>query len=338
MAGSFVRYLIDEYGVEKCKQAFPTGNLSKVYAKDLNTLEREWQLHLENSVSLRKEELNYATQRLKRGGIFEQECAHEMASLRNEAWTAYYRRDFKTAVESFNKMLKFEPENSRNTRGLMFSTYYTGDFQSTIAIAKQIISEEDSQFKAEAAQMIGDIYWLQGQTDKALTTYQQAYANATRESIKRKLDKRITALSLDYSPESKNRLRRVLVPNSNLGRAANATKMTLLLRTIKSEPNFWLAYCLAGELLHKEEEWELSTQYLHHALALGNGVEEMSMPHKTRIELSQVLGLNAFHKKDYTIAERIYSEIAKNEKLSLGDVQEAQVWVERCKWAIKNKP
>lgn len=338
MAGSFVRFLIEKYGIEKCKQAFPIGNLSRVYEKNLNALEREWRLYLGNEVSLHKEELNYATQRLKRGGIFEQVCAHEMASLRQDAWRAYYRQDYSTAVESFQKMLSFEPENTRNTRGLMYSTYYTGNFQSTIAIAKRIISDKNTQFRAEAAQVLGDIYWIQGKTEDALTTYQQAYKQVARESIERKLVKRIAALSLSFSPESRNRLRRVLVPNSNLGRTANGTKMALLSRINITEPNIWLPYYLIGELLHKEDEWELSTQYLHHALDLGNGVEEMPMPQNIRIEALQVLGTNAFRKKDYTIAERIYTEIAANKTLSLGDVHEAQVWVERCRWAAKKKP
>ena len=107
MAGSFVRFLIEKYGIEKCKQAFPIGNLSSVYEKDLNALEREWRLYLGNEVSLHKGELDYATQRLKRGGIFEQVCAHEIASLRQDAWRAYYRQDYSTAVESFQKMLSF---------------------------------------------------------------------------------------------------------------------------------------------------------------------------------------------------------------------------------------
>lgn len=338
MAGSFVRFLIEKYGIEKCKQAFPIGNLPRVYEKDLNALEREWRLYLGNEVSLHKEELDYATQRLKRGGIFEQVCAHEMASLRQDAWRAYYRQDYSTAVESFQKMLSFEPQNTRNTRGLMYSTYYTGNFQSTIAIAKRIISDKNTQFRAEAAQVLGDIYWIQGKTEDALTTYQQAYTQVTRESIERKLVKRIAALSLSFSPESRNRLRRVLVPNSNLDRTANGTKMALLLRIIKTDPNIWLPYYLIGELLHKEEAWELSTQYLHHALDLGNGVEEMPMPQNIRTESLQVLGMNAFRKKDYTIAERIYTEIVVNKTLSLGEVHEAQVWVERCRWTAKKKP
>lgn len=338
MAGSYVRFLIDKYGIEKCKKVFPIGNLSKIYGKDLHSLEGEWRLYLRNQVSLREDELNYATQRLRRGGIFEQVCAHEMASLRNDAWEAYYRQDYTTAIDSFQKLLSYEPENARNARGLMYSTYHTGNYPSTISIAKRIISDESSQFKAEAAQLLGDIYWLQENIEEALTTYNDASKFVTRESIERKLVLRIAALSSSFSPESRNWLRRGLIRNNSLGHTYNGTKMSLLLRIIRTEPRNWLTYYLAGELLHQEREWELSSQYLHHAINLGDVKDKNKMPHKIRITTLRMLGMNAYRKKDYTIAERVYSDIAADKSLSLGDVHEAQVWVDRCQWASEKKP
>lgn len=38
LAGSFIRFLIDTYGIEKIKNAFPIGNISKSYNKDLSIL------------------------------------------------------------------------------------------------------------------------------------------------------------------------------------------------------------------------------------------------------------------------------------------------------------
>ena len=338
MAGSFIRYLIDRYGIEKCKQMFPTGNLSKIYGKDLHDLEGEWRLYLKNEVSLKGNELNYATQRLKRGGIFEQVCAHEMASLRNDAWSAYYRQDYITAIDSFQRLLSYEPENARNARGLMYSTYHTGNYQSTISIAKRSISDKNSEFRADAAQLLGDIYWRQGNFEDALITYNQASTLATRESTEKSILKRIAALSDGFSPESRNRLSKVLIHNNSLSRTYSGTKMILLLRIIQSEPNSWLTYYLAGELLHQEKAWELSTQYLHHALDLGGGKGESKMPNLIRIESLRFLGMNAYRKKDYAIAERIYSDIVADKALSLGDMHEAQVWVERCQWVRKAKP
>lgn len=161
---------------------------------------------------------------------------------------------------------------------------------------------------------------------------------ATRESTQKNILKRIAALSESFTPESRNRLLRVLIRNNSLGRTYNGTKMALLLRIIRTEPNSWLTYFLAGELLHQEKEWELSTQYLHHALDLGSGKENSKIPNLIRIESLRLLGMNAYHKKDYAIAERIFSDVAADKLLSLGDGHEAKVWVDRCKWSRKQKP
>ena len=50
LAGSFIRFLIDTYGLEPLKDAFPLGNISKSYAKDLMALAYEWNRFLTNEV------------------------------------------------------------------------------------------------------------------------------------------------------------------------------------------------------------------------------------------------------------------------------------------------
>ena len=61
--------------------------------------------------------------------------------------------------------------------------------------------------------------------------------------------------------------------------------------------------------------------YLHHALDLGSGKGASKMPNILRLESLELLGMNAYRKKDYAIAERIFSDIATDMSLSLGDVQ-----------------
>ena len=100
LAGSFVRFLVDTYGIEKFKGVFPTGNFVKHYAKDLSALETEW-IEFLGTIPLRDDDVAYATYRLKRQSVFQQVCAHEMAALRDTAWRAYYRKDFITAMETF---------------------------------------------------------------------------------------------------------------------------------------------------------------------------------------------------------------------------------------------
>ncbi len=252
MAGSFIRFLIDKYGIDKIKQAFPIGNIQKSYMKDMLELEGEWIKFLLNDVTLDEKEITYAENRLKRGGIFEQVCAHEMAALRNDAWEAYYNNDYISALNIFQQMLTNEPENSRTLRGMMFSAFRTGNYELTTSIANRIFSNDNAQYRAEAAQLLGDINWLQGDVSAALISYESVSILNPRESVKFNNILRIAALTDSYKPDSRDRLKSVLIPRSKYDKILSGTKMALLLRVINTEPNRWLTYYLAGELLHFE--------------------------------------------------------------------------------------
>ncbi|MDE0635217.1 MAG: hypothetical protein OXI43_05100 [Candidatus Poribacteria bacterium] len=336
LAGSFIRFLVDTYGLEKLKQAFPFGNLSKSYTKDLSVLEAEWIKFLSNEVPLQGTDLAYAERSLKRGGIFEQVCAHEMASLRSKAWEAYYRNDFRFATNTFQQMLSDEPENSRTLLELMYSAFKMGDYKLTTSLAKRMIADVNSQYRSEAARLLGDIYWLQEDAEKALNQYKEAVLFATRETVEQRLLKRIAALSENYTPQSRERLRTVILPKSSAGRMGSGTKMALLLQVIETEPDEWLAYFLAGELLHKERTWELSTQYLHHTIALGKEKDKQTMPPQIALKSRWLLGLNAFHMTDYRIAEEIFSSVATDQTQPMGTQLSARYWIERCQW-IKSR-
>ncbi len=332
LAGSFIRFLVDTYGLDELKHAFPFGNLSKSYTKDLSVLEAEWVKFLSNEVPLQDTDIAYAERRLKRGGIFEQVCAHEMAALRNKAWQAYYRNDFTSAIDIFHQMLSDEPENPRTLLGLMYSAFKIGDYQLTTSLAKRMIADVNSQYRAEAVQLLGDIFWLQGDTEKALNLYKETVLIATRETIEQSILKRIAALSANYTPQSRERLRTVILPKSSSGRTGSGTKIALLLRVIRTEPDNWLAYFLVGELLHKEKTWELSTQYLHHAITLRQKEERQTIPPQIALKSRLLLGMNAFYMKDYKIAEAMFSAVATDQTQPMGTKLSAQDWVQRCQW------
>ena len=333
LAGSFIRFLVDRYGLDDLKRGFPFGNISKSYMKDLTTLEEEWVNYLVNEVQLDDRDKAYAELRLSRGGIFEQVCAHEMAALRNHAWKAYNRKDYATALNTFHKMLSDEPDNPRTHLGLMYSSYRMGDYKQSTIFANELIRNANSQYRTQASQLLGDVHWLQGNLDRALEIYKDAVVLATHETIELNILKRITTLSSKFSAQSKDLLKTILVPSTNANPTGNATKMAILSQIIGAEPKEWLVYYLAGEILHNEKAWKLSSQYLHHALALGSESENGHIPGQFKTKSQRMLGINAYNMKDYGVAEQIFKEITRDETLSLGTILNATYWINRCQWA-----
>ncbi|MYG05521.1 hypothetical protein F4167_02630 [Candidatus Poribacteria bacterium] len=338
LAGSFVRFLVDTYGIEKFKGVFPTGNFVKHYGKDLQSLETEWINFLEG-VPLRDDDINYTTYRLKRRSAFEQVCTHEMAALRDTAWQAYYRKDFVTAVETFGTMLSDEPDNLSTLRGLMYSAYRMRDYEKALSLANRIASAEDTRFSPEALLLIGDIYWLKNEHEKAMDAY--VSIETEYETFERRRMKRIAALSypdtVQNQPNGAMRedlslrelLRGVLVASKPV-----SEKMALLSVCIQTAPESWLPYFLTGELLQREKAWQISNEYLHQAV-------ERLMPQqhgKLILEVRRLIGVNAYQQKDYETAQTAFQSIAETPKLSLGEILSAQNWIQRCQWAESRMP
>ena len=352
LAGSFVRFLIDTYGIEKFKGVFPTGNFVRHYAKDLPSLEAEW-IEFLKGVPLQDGDVAYATYRLKRRSVFERVCAHEMAALRETAWQAYYRKDYVTAVETFETMESDEPDNLSTLRGLMYSAYRMQDYDKALSLANRIASMDDTLFSPEAVLLKGDIYWLKNEHEEAMNTYaslQTEYGTIERRGIKR-----IAALSYpDVVPKQpggtmqegrslQELLRLVLVESKDA-----AEKMAYLSTCIQAEPDMWLAYLLASELLHREGAWQSSNQYLRRAVALLEKIHvsgEISpktpslgqlTPQQYQslvLDARRTIGINAYHQKDYEAAQNAFRSIADNAALPLGVVLSAKDWIQRCQWA-----
>ena len=360
LAGSFVRFLVDTYGIDKFKGAFPTGNFVKHYAKDLLALEAEWIKFLE-TVPLRDDDVAYATYRLKRQSVFEQVCAHEMAALRDTAWQAYYRKNFTTAMETFEVMLSDEPDNLSTLWGLMYTAYRMLDYDKALSLATRIANKEDTRFSPEAMLLKGDIYWLSGKYEQAINAY--TAVETEHETIERRRIKRMAALSYpDVVPVGWNTqlngtvrenrslrelLRVVLVEPKDSGE-----KMAYLLMCMQTEPDMWLAHLLAGELLHGEGARQSSNQYLHQAVVLLEKAQasDKGFPGTPSVQLTpqqhqnlaleawRTMGINAYHQRDYVNATEAFSRIAEDETLPLGTTLKAEEWKQRCQWAQNRTP
>lgn len=337
LAGSFVRFLVDRYGIDAFKRAFPIGDLTKAYNRNIVELEQEWLNYLSNEVVLDNEDLMVAKLRLTRGGIFEQVCAHEIASLKDKAWKSYYKKNFVTATSIFQTALSHEPNNPSILRGLMYSSFQANKFNLSVEYANQIISDEKALYKAEAALLIGDIHWLEDNEDDALKSYLLAKSLNPRESVEIKLIKRLEVLSDAYFKESQEILRRILISNNPLQRTENATSMALLQQAIDNEPNSWLTYYLVGELLHFEKAWGLSSQYLDRISSVSRDLDNIDIGPQLLLRIHWLLGINSFHLKKYKLAEEIFSAIVDDSTLHIGTRLSAEYWIARCQWTKKRK-
>ncbi len=310
-----------------------TPHLIKIYGKDLNELEQEWVNHLSDIVLLTEKEKTYAERRLRRGGIFEQVCAHEMASLREKAWNAYYRKDYSAAVTTFKSMLSHEPDNPLTLRGLMYSTFQAKDYDLSESYSRQLMESQGSSYKAEVSLLLGDMQWLNGNVNEALILYEDATSYAPRDSTLCRILSRIASLHSRYTKETQDLLRDVLISVSADGQVGSATKMALLHQIIDEESEEWLAYYLIAELLYKEKSWDLSIRYLNKVLELNRVTDDQEIYTDILLRTRMLLGICNYYQKDYAAAAAIFTEIAANESLHKGTKLSARYWIDRSQWS-----
>lgn len=104
IAGSFCRYLIDQYGVRRFKWVYRTGSFDSFYNKSLETLIMEWRRHIDRYEPTRQQRLK-AAYLFQRPSIFGKECARVIANLNAETRALLSVRKFEEAARKSEETL-----------------------------------------------------------------------------------------------------------------------------------------------------------------------------------------------------------------------------------------
>ena len=321
LAGSFVRYVVDTYGIEAFKRVFPIGNFRAAYGKSLSELDKEWETFLE-TVLLNPEDLTMAEHRLKRGSIFQKTCAHEIAELSANAWKAYRQTDFARAIRLFNRIHEFDSDNPNHLRGLMYSHYRTGDYTQADDRAKKIIAHPAATTRqiAEAKNVQGDLNWGAGRHEAAQTLYQEVSALNAPDALNREAHAKLATLALE-SPTARSRMKQVLI-----GEESNTSRLNLLHEVVDEMPGWGLALYLIGRQLHLDQGYTASNDYLVKAAAFG-------LPHRVLgIENTRLFAINLYHLRQYDGAITQFRRLSEDDDLPLGSTIIVKDWIERCEW------
>jgi len=111
--GSFVRYLLDQYGPARLKRVYAWGNFEVVYGRSLGTLAKEWAAHLRRAPAVSRAAHDVVTRRFTRPSLFETDCPHYVPPARRHYQTAQRaarRRDTTEMVHHLRKALSVQPQ------------------------------------------------------------------------------------------------------------------------------------------------------------------------------------------------------------------------------------
>jgi len=168
-SGSFIRYLIDLYGIEKVKKLYGDMDFIKYFGKDINELTRDYDLFLKNyHINFNK----YQAQ-LYFGGssIFKKFCPRTAASDTKKAWKLYDSKKIEEAGLLFRKVYEYSG-SYESLFGLQSSLKKTNKYlEAEKLLTGEIHKFATSSYKFNLELLLGDLMLQSGKGSCAVCLY-----------------------------------------------------------------------------------------------------------------------------------------------------------------------
>jgi len=311
LAGSFCKFLIDSFGIEKFKQLYTTGDFIQTYQRDFSSLTTDWEQMI-RSQQLTTTDSVKARYFFRRSSIFGKECARVIANINSETKKLLARNDFEKALASAEKSLSL-------------STTSQAVFQKSAALFEMQRFEDVIKFST--AQLcdtilgssllplhlrLGDAYWAVDSIYEAKQEYtllanihlNAGYDEACAlrlESLKDERDQKQLQVYFTRSMEDTNRIHWLSSLSSPVAR-----------------------YLLAGELIAKDKYGEACSKL--------EKIDPLDY-HSFEFFYLQRLGKVYFLMQEYKKAKIIFSKalsIASSSSFRI----EIKEWIERCEFEL----
>ena len=316
VAGSFVRYLLAQYGAAPLKQAYDDGDFQEAYGKSLDTLARDWEAFID-ALPLTDRERRLAEDQFKAPSIFAKPCAHEIAQLRSSAQHASGDRQ----VELYRRICKHLGDSSSARLDLASALLRNGERAAFADEARTLLERKDltPAQRARLLEMQGQTEWRDGRIDQARERFE-----AARDSDPSSDNERlqwVRAWALGRPEAQREHLRRFLDGDSNPARDALAFQ-----RWIREDASDRTLPYLLGRLLMRVDDPQDAVTVLE------------SGPHPFPPIESERLRLIAEATARLTPASAIRAyELWRDAALTSGERARAEDWIARLRWQESRK-
>ncbi|NIP29367.1 MAG: hypothetical protein GTO02_03150, partial [Candidatus Dadabacteria bacterium] len=315
--GSFCRFLIDTYGIEKFKYFYKTGN-AKVYDKTLGELVNSWKEYL-FKITISENTKKLVVYKFSDKGIFGEYCPREVEYYKEKGLKSYRNNDIAMASTFFNKARNIDVSNPELLALLAHSRYYEKEYDEIIRLL-----EFRDDFSITDINILknleANVLWQRGDYENALNIFTALRDKSLPDDVLRELDIKIY---LEMFDQGLNDLLK-----SYYGTNDSFNKLDILNNIIHSYPKFSPAYYLKGRIHFKRNEYERASKYFSDA-------DLMLLPtNKLQIDNMLLLGISLYVSKDYQQSINIFEKIIlSDDKGSLKDY--ATDFIKRCEWAME---
>ncbi len=252
VAGSFVRYLLAQYGPTPLKAAYPAADFAEAYGKPLTDLVAEWEAFID-ALPLSDRERRMAEDQFKTPSIFAKPCAHEIAQLRARASKAPGDK----AVAIYRDICTHLGDSTSSRFDLAHALRRAGDDIGFTSEAAALLERQDLTpgQRAKLVEMQGQLAWQRGDLASARKAFETVLELDGSSDSQRLQWVRIWALS--RASEQSERLRTYL--DGDIAAVRDALTFERWMRAEAGEPT--VAY-LFGRLLVRENVHDLAVTTL----------------------------------------------------------------------------
>lgn len=357
LTGSFVRFLVERYGMDKFKTAFPTGNFEKAYNKSLGTLAKEWETFLE-AVPLEPQALIPAEHRFSQPGIFIRPCPHEVSALKDNAYAYFLRNDYFKALELFQHVYEWVPDNPNHLKPILETYIAMENPDEASNVAHEIINHPSASryLIAEVRQKLGNIYWDQNRLDEAEKIFTSIYELHLSNHIDRSMAVNLHAIRSScrdiYREVLLNRQIMDGMTKKRLRNYHEAVKI-LRLKEILVHTGDPVASYLIGRRLFNNRDYTRALRYLqmfvdeatvagvyNYINGSGSPAESLNKippAHMNPVlygETHHLMGIICYHLERYNEAIEHFIQYSRSGR-SQSEILQAVDWIERCEWQGK---
>ena len=318
LMGSFVRFLVATYGIEKFKVAYRGGDFEEAYGKPADTLVSEWEAFID-AMEVDEDLLELANYYYKRPSIFGKVCARTIAEMRRQASIAEDSGDTTLALSLRDEILDFDPRNTRYQLERAELLVSADRDEEALERLSALLENEElvPSERVQLEHLRADIYWRRGELRRAAEVYAECEAVGVPEVTRRQLQVKRALLAPKYDRT------RDLARGYLLDKPRSDVALYFPMRWMMKTPDDTLAAYLAarrlwGADLHRE------------ARELMPPVGTKLPSKELDLELKYMHATSLYHTGDLDEASRLFKELAESDSSRLKT--KSREWLARVAW------
>ena len=318
LMGSYSRYLIDNFGVDKYKEYYRTGD-TDAYGMSEDELLASWVNYLNEEVELPDDAEKFSEYKFSDKSIFEDSCPRKTDFYISEGFKDYTSDNFYGSTVDFEKAFELNPGNPNIKSALAYSYYYNKDYDKLLNLNTDGLGKIDINI---IKNLKTNVLWDRKGYEYAYPHFLKLKESSLPNDIKRSIDIKIDLKR--FNKNIKNAYKNYILTDDTVEKIS-------ILEDIKQRYRSYVpAYYLLGRIYLSKGLFNKAIENLEISEIRRQPGENL------RMENLKLLGVAQYSEGDYYGAIKTFNKLAKMDKDGGEYKSYAENFIERANWELNN--